>query len=154
MKRYWVLAGILAVSLSASEAMAQHQTPNQQPVTAPEATAPTGELALGTIRLGRAVTADGKPLPAGTYQVRLTAQAHGKAVRFAVEDTGEGIPAEHLPHLFEKFYRVPGSRHCGGAGLGLAIIREIVAAHGGLVDVASRPGEGTTFEELLPLARL
>ena len=75
MKRYWVLAGILAVSLSASEAMAQHQTPNQQPVTAPEATAPTGELALGTIRLGRAVTADGKPLPAGTYQVRLTAQA-------------------------------------------------------------------------------
>ena len=50
MKRYWVLAGILAVSLSASEAMAQHQTPNQQPVTAPEATAPTGELALGTIR--------------------------------------------------------------------------------------------------------
>ena len=75
MKKYWVLAGMLAMTLSAGQALAQHQTPNQQPVTAPEATAPTGELALGTVRLARAVTADGKPLAAGTYQVRLTAQA-------------------------------------------------------------------------------
>ena len=68
-------------------------------------------------------------------------------------DTGEGIAAEHLPRLFEKFYRVPGSRSAGGAGLGLAIAREIVAAHGGQIDVASRPGEGTTFTFRLPIAR-
>ncbi|HEX6976129.1 MAG TPA: hypothetical protein VF147_17100, partial [Vicinamibacterales bacterium] len=55
-------------------AQAQHKTPNQQPGTAAAPTAPAGELALGSVRLPRAVTADGKPLPAGTYQVRLTAQ--------------------------------------------------------------------------------
>src|SRR4051794_25282364 len=52
-----------------------HTTPKQQPTTAPEATVPTGELALGTVSLRKAVKADGKALPAGTYQVRLTAQA-------------------------------------------------------------------------------
>ena len=77
----------------------------------------------------------------------------GDSVRFAVADTGEGIAAEHLPRIFEKFYRVPGSRSAGGAGLGLAIAREIVAAHGGQIDAASRPGEGTTFTFRLPIAR-
>jgi hypothetical protein len=54
--------------------LAQHQTPNQQPNTAAEATAPTGDLALGRVRLPRAVTADGKPLPAGAYDIKLTGQ--------------------------------------------------------------------------------
>ena len=85
--------------------------------------------------------------------ITLSAEADGDSVRFAVADTGEGIAAEHLPRLFEKFYRVPGSRSAGGAGLGLAIAREIVAAHGGQIDVASRPGEGTTFTFRLPIAR-
>ena len=85
--------------------------------------------------------------------IRLSAEADGDSVRFAVADTGEGIAAEHLPRIFEKFYRVPGSRSAGGAGLGLAIAREIVAAHGGQIDVASRPGEGTTFTFRLPIAR-
>ena len=74
MKNQWVLLGILAGSLCASDALAQHQTPNQQPDTAAEATAPTGDLALGRVRLPRAVTADGKPLPAGAYDVKLTSQ--------------------------------------------------------------------------------
>jgi hypothetical protein len=74
MKMQWALVGVLALSLFASDALAQHQAPNQQPVTAPEPTVPTGEMALGAIRIPRAVTADGKPLPAGNYQVRLTAQ--------------------------------------------------------------------------------
>ena len=85
--------------------------------------------------------------------ITLSAEADGDSVRFAVSDTGEGIAAEHLPHIFEKFYRVPGARSAGGAGLGLAIAREIVAAHGGQIDVASRPGEGTTFTFRLPIAR-
>jgi signal transduction histidine kinase len=73
-------------------------------------------------------------------------------MRFLIADTGEGIAPEHLAHLFEKFYRVPGSRHAQGAGLGLAIAREIVVAHGGQIDVTSRPGQGTTFSFTLPLA--
>ena len=73
-KQSMVLVGMLALSLGATAAHAQHQQPNQQPVTAAEAAAPTGDLALGTVRIPRAVMADGKPLAAGQYQVRLTAQ--------------------------------------------------------------------------------
>jgi hypothetical protein len=80
MKKQWVLAGILASALGVSDALAQHQTPNQQPNTATAPTAPAGDLALGKVRLPRAVTADGKPLPAGTYDVKLTAQAAKPAV--------------------------------------------------------------------------
>ena len=74
MRNQWILAGILAGALTAGPAYAQHKTPNQQPGTAAAPTAPTGELVLGTVHLPKAMTADGKPLPAGTYQVRLTAQ--------------------------------------------------------------------------------
>jgi len=74
MRKQWVLVGVLAATLCATDALAQHQAPNQQPNTATAPTAPTGDLALGSVRLPRAVTADGKPLPAGSYQVRLTAQ--------------------------------------------------------------------------------
>jgi hypothetical protein len=73
-KQSMVLVGMLALSLGATAAHAQHQQPNQQPVTAAEAAAPTGDLALGSVRIPRAVMADGKPLAAGQYQVRLTAQ--------------------------------------------------------------------------------
>lgn len=75
MKRQWVLVAALAGALVGSEAAAQHQTPNQQPATAEAPKAPAGEVTLGRVRLPRAVTADGKPLAAGTYQVRVTAQA-------------------------------------------------------------------------------
>jgi hypothetical protein len=74
MRNQWVLVGILAGSLTAAPAMAQHKTPNQQPTTDAAPSAPTGELMLGTVHLAKATTADGKPLAAGTYQVRLTAQ--------------------------------------------------------------------------------
>jgi signal transduction histidine kinase len=77
----------------------------------------------------------------------------GERARFMVRDTGEGIPAEHLARIFEKFYRVPSTRHAGGAGLGLAIVREIVAAHGGQIEVTSQPGTGTTFSFTLPALR-
>jgi signal transduction histidine kinase len=80
------------------------------------------------------------------------AGAGSGVVRFRVTDTGEGIPPEALPHVFERFFRVPGSRHRDGAGLGLAITREIVAAHGGTIDARSQPDRGTTFTFTLPCA--
>jgi hypothetical protein len=74
MRNQWVLVGILASSMAAAPAFAQHKAPNQQPATDAAPAAPTGELVLGTVHLAKAAKADGKPLPAGTYQVRLTAQ--------------------------------------------------------------------------------
>jgi hypothetical protein len=74
MKKQWVLVGILAGALIGSNAAAQHTAPNQQPTTAEAPPAPAGDMTLGSVQLPKAVTADGKPLPAGTYQVRLTAQ--------------------------------------------------------------------------------
>lgn len=77
MKRL-VLVGALVTMLGAGTAYAQaiggHTAPKPQPATGPSVTAPEGQIALGTVRLGRVVKADGKPLPAGTYQVRLTAE--------------------------------------------------------------------------------
>ncbi len=69
-----------------------------------------------------------------------------------VRDTGPGIPAEHLPHIFERFYRIDSARarQTGGTGLGLAISREIVEAHGGRIEVESTIGAGSTFTVVLP----
>ncbi len=86
MKNQWVLVGILASSLAAAPAFAQHKAPNQQPATDGAPAAPAGELALGTVRLAKATMADGKPLPAGTYQVRLTAQEAKPDARGASEN--------------------------------------------------------------------
>ena len=74
MRKQWVVVGILAGTLLAGDALAQHKVPNQQPTTAATPPAPTGEVALGAVRVPKSVTADGKPLPAGTYQVRVTPQ--------------------------------------------------------------------------------
>ncbi|MCZ8516872.1 HAMP domain-containing sensor histidine kinase [Paenibacillus filicis] len=71
----------------------------------------------------------------------------------SVMDTGIGIPAEELPHLFDRFYRVEEarSRHTGGTGLGLSIAHHFVRAHGGFIRVVSEPDQGTTFTVYLPL---
>jgi hypothetical protein len=74
MKKQWVLVAILASAVAGSDAAAQHKAPNQQPSTTEAPKAPTGDMTLGRVRLPRSVTADGKPLAAGTYEVRLTAQ--------------------------------------------------------------------------------
>lgn len=74
MRNQWVVVGILAGTLFAGDALAQHKAPNQQPTTAATPEVPTGDVALGSVRITRSVTADGKPLPAGTYTVRVTAQ--------------------------------------------------------------------------------
>jgi len=71
------------------------------------------------------------------------------SIRFSVKDQGMGISSEHQEHIFERFYRVPGTNK-NGAGLGLFIAREIVAAHGGEIGVLSKPGVGSEFFFLLP----
>lgn len=78
-------------------------------------------------------------------------QRQGK-VAMTVTDEGPGIPAEHVPHIFERFYKVDSSRAQGGTGLGLAIARHIVLAHGGDISVSSEEGRGSSFTFLLPSA--
>jgi signal transduction histidine kinase len=90
--------------------------------------------------------------PAGT-PVALTALATAEHVTFSVCDRGPGIPADQLPHIFERFYRGQTARTGGGAGLGLAIARELVEAQGGTLTVESQPGQGSTFTATLPQAR-
>jgi len=91
--------------------------------------------------------------PAGG-EIDIVARAGGKWVTVAVKDTGEGIPPEHLPLVFDRFYRVDKSRSrlTGGVGLGLAIAKQLVEAHGGDIHVESRVGEGSTFTFTLPIA--
>jgi two-component system, OmpR family, sensor kinase len=88
--------------------------------------------------------------------VTLDLLRRGEEAVFQVRDSGPGIPSEHLPRIFDRFYRVdqPRTRGIGGTGLGLAIAREVAEAHGGRIDVESRVGEGSTFSLVLPVARL
>jgi two-component system, NtrC family, sensor histidine kinase KinB len=83
--------------------------------------------------------------------ITLKAEAVDHRVRFSVIDQGPGIPAEHQPRLFERFFRVPGTGR-EGAGLGLAIAKQIVTAHGGWIGVRSAPGQGAEFFFELPQA--
>lgn len=87
----------------------------------------------------------------GTVGVRLK-ELKGTA-KIEIRDNGPGISPEHLPYLFQRFYRVEesGNRGSGGTGLGLAIAREFIEIHGGSVAVQSEPGEGTVFSVTLPV---
>lgn len=84
--------------------------------------------------------------------VILHAEPIAGGVAVSIHDTGQGILSEDLPHVFERFYRGDKSRTClsGGAGLGLAIAKGIVEAHGGSIGVASQHGQGTVFTFILP----
>ncbi|MEG3437997.1 ATP-binding protein [Pannus brasiliensis CCIBt3594] len=88
-------------------------------------------------------------------KIELVALDRGDRVEIAVSNPGAGISAGDIPHLFDRFYRVENarSRQTGGAGLGLAIAREIVRLHGGAIGVKSQPGERTTFTVTLPARR-
>jgi len=90
----------------------------------------------------------------GGGKIVLGARPSGRGVEFYVRDFGPGIPSEHLPRLFERFYRVDKarSRESGGTGLGLAIVKHIVLAHGGTIRAESELNHGSTFLFTLPLA--
>ena len=82
-------------------------------------------------------------------EVRVSATAEDGGVRIAIRDEGCGIDAEHLPRLFERFYRVNKDRarsQPGGTGLGLAIVKHIVEGHRGKINVTSELGKGSVFQ--------
>jgi signal transduction histidine kinase len=91
--------------------------------------------------------------PAGG-SVTVSARRRNGSVEVAVSDTGSGIPPEHLPRLFERFYRADPARGRGegGTGIGLAIARSVVEAHGGQIRAESEPGRGSVFTFDLPAA--
>jgi signal transduction histidine kinase len=92
--------------------------------------------------------------PTGTVKI-VIGESSGNAT-IAVADNGSGIAPEHLPHLFDRFYRADTSRsrESGGTGLGLAIARAIAESHGGRIEVTSQLGVGTTFSVTLPIGNL
>jgi two-component system sensor histidine kinase BaeS len=86
-------------------------------------------------------------------RVQLDVAATGAVATVRVADTGPGIDARALPHVFERLWRGPGSGSVAGSGIGLAVVRELVTAHGGTVDAESTPGRGSAFTIRLPLGQ-
>ncbi len=88
-------------------------------------------------------------------KICLTAELHDSSVKITLADTGVGIPQEHLPRIFERFYVVDKSRSrkMGGTGLGLSIVKHIVQAHNGTIDVTSEVNSGTQFTIIIPKSR-
>jgi signal transduction histidine kinase len=119
-----------------------------------EAPADLPPVAVDVQRIGHAL--DNLLDNAVTYtdrggRVTLQAARNDHEVTVTVTDTGIGIPQEHLPHVFERFFRVPGKSRGNSTGLGLAIVREIVHSHSGTITCESRPGVGTVFRLTLPV---
>ncbi|MBT9149295.1 MAG: ATP-binding protein [Dehalococcoidia bacterium] len=90
--------------------------------------------------------------PAGG-KIIISAESEGESVLVTVEDTGVGIPADSLPHVFERFYKADKARSSEGTGLGLAIARHIVQAHGGEIWVKSKEGQGSVFSFRMPATK-
>jgi two-component system sensor histidine kinase BaeS len=86
--------------------------------------------------------------PGGT--IRLGASRDNGKVKLTVADNGVGIPPQHLPHVFDRFYKADQSRSHAGSGLGLSIVKAIIDRHGGTVSVRSEHGTGTVFTIVLP----
>jgi NtrC-family two-component system sensor histidine kinase KinB len=95
----------------------------------------------------------GNALRYGRSLIQVSAEKAGSWVNIYVRDDGEGIPYEQQARVFDKFVQIEGDRRAGGAGLGLAIAKEIVRAHRGNIWVESEPGQGSLFIIALPVER-
>ncbi len=82
--------------------------------------------------------------------ITLSVRSSDGSGTIIVQDTGRGIPREDIPHVFERFWRGPGARNTTGSGVGLAVVQELVAAHGGQVTVKSEEGHGACFVVTIP----
>ncbi|MBI5771618.1 MAG: HAMP domain-containing protein [Verrucomicrobia bacterium] len=146
-----VVAGL--VEEIAAEARGFVEAAGARLVVDVEAATAAVELSLDRARIRHVfinlLTNAAKYSPAGGV-VTLRASEEAGCVRFAVRDEGPGVAAESRPHVFDRFYRAPGQEGKSGAGLGLAIAREIVVAHGGSIACASEPGRGAEFYFLVP----
>ncbi|MBU0634436.1 MAG: ATP-binding protein, partial [Candidatus Omnitrophica bacterium] len=87
--------------------------------------------------------------------IDIIVEVSDKEVRTSIRDSGPGIEEKDLPRIFERFFhsRPQSDKHADGSGLGLSIVKSIAEIHQGAVEVKSRPGEGSTFTVILPLAR-
>ena len=86
--------------------------------------------------------------------ISIRAQAGDEYVQVRLQDTGIGVAPQHLPHIFERFYKVNRSRRDSGTGLGLSIVKQLVEAHGGQITAESKEGEGTAFTFTVPIQRV
>ncbi|MFQ5328908.1 MAG: sensor histidine kinase [Thermodesulfobacteriota bacterium] len=107
-----------------------------------------GQVIFNLIDNGLKYTQEG-----GRVDVSIRSEDDSAVV--TISDTGVGIGAEDIPHLFDRFYRVDKarSREAGGAGLGLSICKNLIESHGGRIEVTSRPGDGSTFSVYLPIVK-
>ena len=99
------------------------------------------------MRSGKESSINGESLQG---RVAVSMHESGEWVRIEVSDTGIGIPEDQLPLVFERFHQADEARASGGAGLGLAIARQLAEAHGGTIEAKSSLGKGSTFTLLLP----
>jgi two-component system NtrC family sensor kinase len=133
-----------ALSLLASEARTQNIQVERDLSQVPDVLADAGQLRQAFLNIAinacEAMGAAGK--------LRVTTRADAEAVEIAFEDTGPGIPPERLPHVFDPFFTTKEK----GTGLGLSVVYGIVERHGGVVEVRSEVGRGTTFTIRLPIA--
>ena len=144
------LATVASDVLSAARDAAAQKGLALETAIAPDATTVHADPTALRQVLGNLVDNAVRHTPSG--RVTLLSRRHERGVVVGVEDTGVGIAPEHLPRIFERFYRVdPGrSREQGGTGLGLAIVKHLVEAHGGRVRAESEPGRGTTITARFP----
>lgn len=141
---------VAALVRSVAEAFAADESASldlQLPADLPSAQADPDEVRQALVNL---MDNAFKHTPPGG-RVQVSARPDQDMVRIAVADEGPGIPPEHLPHIWDRFYRVPGDS-TEGSGLGLAIAKRLVERQGGAVFVESEPGHGATFSFTLPAA--
>ena len=150
------LQSVHATDLAAAAAEAASDRYADKGVTLTTDVHPAGQVRVDPDRIGQVLgnLLDNalRHTPAGGT-VTLSCRRAGRWVEYTVTDTGEGIAADHLPHLFDRFYRVDTARdrNRGGSGIGLAIAKSLVQAHGGGIHATSPgPGRGATFTARLP----